>query len=447
WGRIDFVGHHLAHAYSLVATGLPPNSLILVSDTTAERNSISTYFFTGRDMVHLSSSPFPHSVGSVFHQLAHHLGFRGRTGPGKLMALSAFGEPRYLTELQAICKVEKGVFEIDLGIFPAWMRDGSWPVFARSRSPEFRDVIRLSQRSFEGGKDIAASAQAWFTETTWKIIVQSAELLRTRYGASVKHVGLAGGAALNCQANGDFRDLIEQCGLGSLIVSPWSDDSGTAIGAAIWAFAKRGTPVDCIRHSDAFLGPLATASQQSRNGYFGIRSAASVLAEGRTVALVSGRSEFGPRALGGRCVLADPRREEARRHLNRMKGRPEFMPIAPAVLKSDFGKYFEGIGSPHMAWTVKARTRSHSEIPAAVHRNGTARVQVVDETASPLLANLLREFQLKTGHPVLLLTSLNGAGEAAPIFLDKAREVAEGLGVDGVLTDSEWLPVRVQDTA
>lgn len=436
FGPVHPVGHHLAHAYSILPAGLPPRSLVLVSDTTAELASISSYYFSGREMIPIASSPFPHSIGAVFHQLAYHFGFKGRTGPGKLMALAAFGKPRFLEHLKQIAEVRQGIFKIDMKIFSAWQRDGSWLAFSASAPDELRDAIRRAHGTPTEGLDLASSAQAWFTEMSWACVTQSLDLARKIVGVEISHLGLAGGAALNCRANGEFQLRALSVGLNKITVSPWSDDSGTAIGAAAWALAQRGL-IERIQHSNPFLGSAALPGHEAPDDEE-VRAAAQCLAAGHVIALASGRLEFGPRALGGRCLLADPRRDELRQQLNRMKSRPEFMPMAPVVLEQDYSHYFEDRGSRHMAWTVPAKETARREIPAAVHCDGHSRVQLLTSGDAPLLERVLHEFKRETGHGVLLLTSLNGTEEAIPPDLARAEAIARRLGAAGVLSDSGW---------
>lgn len=437
FGPVHPVGHHLAHAYSLLPAGLPPCSLVLVSDTTAELASISSYYFSGQEMFPIASSPFPHSIGAVFHQLAYHFGFKGRTGPGKLMALAAFGKPRFLEYLKQIAEVKQGVFKIDKKKFPSWRRMGSWHAFSASAPNKLRDAIRRAHGAPAEGLDLASSAQAWFTEMTWTCIAQSLDLARKKMGVEILHLGLAGGAALNCRANGEFMLKAPSVGLDTITVSPWSDDSGTAIGAAAWALAQRGL-IERIQRSSPLLG-IAVLPGHEVPDDADVHAAAQCLAAGHVVAFASGRFEFGPRALGGRCLLADPRHDELRQKLNRLKSRPEFMPTAPVVLEQDYSRYFEGCGSRHMAWTVPANETARHEIPAAVHCDGHSRVQLLASGDAPLLERVLYAFKRETGHGVLLLTSLNGTEEAIPPDLGRAEMIARRLGTAGILSDAGWI--------
>jgi carbamoyltransferase len=437
-GAVSWLGHHLAHALSLLPAGLPPGALVLVSDTTGERAAVSSFLWSGDRMSLLVSSPFPHSIGGAFHRLAHHLGFRGRTGPGKLMALSAFGEPRWVKDLKTLASVRKGAIAIDLARLPSWHRSKSWLKLASALPRgELRQEIERCRGRYEEGVNLAASAQAWFTELTWECLLQAQDLAWQRYRRRAEHLGLVGGAALNCQANGEFLRRAGSAGFGSVTVSPWSSDPGTAIGAAVHSFLRH-QPAAALAPCGPYLGPAAcdpsvTAFPEA------ISLAVDQLLAGAVVALVSGRLEFGPRALGGRCLLADARRPQLRDLLNRMKSRPDFMPIAPAVLAEDFNRYFVGLGSHVMAWTVEARPLTRRCLPAAVHRNGGSRVQVVGPDEAPLLDKVLRAFRCRTGHGVLLLTSLNGSGEAMPPSLSSADQVARRLGAAGLLSDEGWI--------
>jgi carbamoyltransferase len=321
--------------------------------------------------------------------------------------------------------------------FPAWKRDGSWLAFSESAPDELRDAIRRARGNPAEGLDLAASAQAWFTEMTWACITQSLDLARGKIGIEISHLGLAGGAALNCRANGEFLLKASGIGVDAVTVSPWSDDPGTAIGAAVWALAQRGL-IERIQHSSPFLGTAALSDNVAPDDH-DVRTAAHCLAAGNVVALVSGRFEFGPRALGGRCLLANPRRDELRQQLNRIKTRPEFMPMAPVVLEQDYSRYFLGSGSRYMTWTVPAKEYAHREIPAAVHCDGHARVQLLANGDAPLLERVLNEFKHETGHGVLLLTSLNGSEEAIPSGLERAESVARRLGASGILSDAGWV--------
>jgi len=431
-----FVGHHLAHAYSLLPAGLPPHSVILVSDTIAEEESISVFFWTGQHMHRLRRSLYPHSIGHAFHRFAHHVGFRGRTAPGTLMALASYGEPRWLPQLRRLVEVSDATVRFDLKRLPIWHRTTAWLQLAeRIDDSEFAAALIRSRGAPQAALDLAASVQCWFTEMTLQCIVDSIRIATEEFGGRVQSVGLAGGAALNCKANSIFLEACLSSGI-ELVISPWSDDAGTAIGAAISAVLQE-RPRTHIPVAEPFLGPSAS-NVRVRVEEEHLTPAIDLLCQGGSVALISGRLEFGPRALGGRCILGDARDTKSRYRLNNIKGRPAFMPFAPAILAGDLDSFFDSPGSPWMTWTVRAKELARHTIPAAVHCDGSARVQVVRECDSKVLLSLLRAFKARTGVGVLLLTSLNGNGEAIPADLQTAIACARRLGLRGAITDQGW---------
>jgi carbamoyltransferase len=190
--------------------------------------------------------------------------------------------------------------------------------------------------------------------------------------------------------------------------------------------------------SSPFVGPLASVemSEVTREA---VRAAVRVMAKGGVIALGTGKLEFGPRALGGRCLLGDPRRPNIRRYLNDMKGRSGFMPFAPVVLAELYSRYFLGEGSTNMAWTVGIRPEVKASFPGMDHASGQARVQVVSSEGPALLRRLLCEWEQESGCGMLLLTSLNGSGEAIPDTVEECVNIARRLGASGILSDTGWL--------
>lgn len=437
YGKFVFVGHHISHAYSLLPYGLPINSLILVSDTIGESESISIYYWNGK-MHLIKSIPYPHSLGSVFHQFAYHFGFSGRTAPGKLMALSGFGRPLWEKEISEIGSIQNGEFKIDLSKYPAYrIKDAPDKYITWTPDSEFKNALIACKNNFQHGLDVAATIQKWFTTSTWELICQHISFARNKLKLKVNHIGLAGGAALNCQANGYFLQRIKELNIGSLTVSPWSEDAGTAIGAAVCGYVKNN-PGNEISTVNAFLGPMQNFKQcDLKELTQDIDLAAEYIIQGKLISLVSGRMEFGPRALGGRCILASPFIKDLQLTLNKHKARPSFMPFAPAVLEDDFEILFHGKGSNNMAWTVPAKKDAVTIIPAAVHITMEARTQIVT-AENQLLFHLLKCIKRKKGLGILLLTSLNGAGETIPIYYREAKEMSKKLNLYGMLSDTGW---------
>lgn len=433
-GRPLFAGHHRAHALSLLPWGLPKDALVVVSDTTGERESITCYHWSGEKLLLLGRSDWPNSLGSVYHQAAYHLGFGGDRGPGKLMALSGYGTPAWDHELAGIAAVERAVVRIDRNNFPAQYWSEAWMEFARRRNGSgFGRYLADIHGGGRDGMDFAASIQSWFTDRTVRLIT-SAISVAAGFELRVRAIGLAGGAALNCQTNGTIFRLLPTLGIERLVVSPWSNDAGTAVGAAVHGALLAG--VREFRCESAMLGPV---NANSRASDADVSAAAEALLDGRVIGLISGGVELGPRALGGRCILADPRRGELKARLNTIKGRPDFMPFAPIMLEGAWPDFVMDEPSSNMAWTVRVKPRTLQAFPGLWHPTAATRAQLVSARSAPLLDRVLGEFGRVSGTPLLLLTSLNGSGE--PMLSDHALSLkaARGLRLDGCLTDDGWL--------
>lgn len=431
-------GHHAAHAYSLLPWGLQPNTLVFVSDCTGERDASSAFYWDGSCLKRLRSTPFPHSLGAAYHQAAIHLGYEGRTAPGMLMALSGHGCPRYRHLLEGIAEIEDGRVVFDRQGLPTWRRRGAWRSLAESRpNEELSEVVLSTSDSHEEGRDFAASVQEWFTDLTWKCIASNVSIGRDLYGFEINHIALAGGCALNCQTNSVVRRRAAPLGLGSVFISPWSDDSGTAIGAAVQQALLGG----CTEFELAtpFLGPFSTDRTGVPCDEESVAKAIDALCNGAVIGLVSGRLEFGPRALGGRCLLADPSATNIKERLNSMKQRPQFMPFAPVVHPADVARLFKGHPSTNMAWTIAMTSDCALNLPGISHPTLEARVQRLEPGNTPLLHRVLSGFRDRTGIGVLMLTSLNGSGEAIPARLIHAINIARRLGTAGVLSDKGWI--------
>lgn len=430
------VGHHLAHALSVMPCGLQDNSLVLVSDTTGERESVTIFYWDGTEMRRLVSSPWPNSPGGIFHQAAYFAGFPGERGPGKLMALSGYGRPRRIDVLERATRIHDGRVIIDTRIFPAYRYGDAWD--RALRDAHLGDGwISPMKHAQEAAADFAASIQDWFERTLLELVASAYSLARSQ-GLEVSGVALAGGAALNCQANGRLYRQILDAGWGDLIVSPWSNDAGTAIGAAVFAARHDGGVTD-FSVATPLLGPVEPVEATGNDD--AIEAATRALSRGDVIGLISGGVEFGPRALGGRAILADARRTGQVERLNDLKGRPSFMPFAPALREEIAAEWFDGKASHDMAWTVPIRARTLDEFPGLYHPTGEARVQAVRQARAPLLWELLRRCE-EAGMPILLLTSLNGAGEPMLASADSSMNIARSLGVDGVLCDQGWFGIN-----
>jgi carbamoyltransferase len=273
--------------------------------------------------------------------------------------------------------------------------------------------------------DLAAAVQQRLEE----VVLDLARWLHARTGE--RAITLAGGVALNCVANGR---LAAEGPFEHVWVQPAAGDSGTALGAALALAARRGER--CAPFTTAALGRgwdddhleavLKAAEQPYDRPVDLAEDVASALAEGAVVGWFQGRSEYGPRALGHRSLLCDPRRPENLGRMNAIKGREEFRPVAPMVLADRAPEIFDGVHpSPYMIFVHRVRSEWIDRIPAAVHVDGTARIQSVDDRDEPLMAAVLRAFDRRTGVPVVVNTSFNTAGRP---MVDTPQEALECFG-------------------
>jgi carbamoyltransferase len=358
----------------------------------------------------LSAQRLPHSLGLLYEELTAHLGFLRSSDEYKVMALASYGRPRFLDELRsAVVVTGDGGFRIG-GIDFATMAK------ARAEGEETQPEHA----------DLAASVQTRLEE----VVLELAGWLHEAAGGP-RALAMAGGVALNCVAN---ARLAAQGPFETVWIQPAAGDSGTALGAALHVSTMDGWSVEPMPGADLGRGyteeELESVLRQARVPYTRPDSiaaeAARVLAANGVVAWYQGRSEYGPRALGHRSLLAHPGDPANTERLNEVKGREQFRPVAPMVLADRAGELFEGmLPSPYMLFVHKVRDGWRERIPAVVHVDGTARIQTVDPASEPLVARLLTEFEARTGLPVVVNTSLNTAGRP---MVDTPREALELFG-------------------
>lgn len=414
-GRVRFVAHHVAHAFSACAVAPYESCAVLVVDGRGESAShLAGHWREGRLEV-LATQPLPHSLGLMYEELTEHLGFRRSSDEYKVMALASYGEPRHLEQLREL------VYADGNGGFRTQPID--WERFA-TRVPAGAERWGAEQWGSEHA-DLAASVQRRLEE----VLLELCGWLHERTGE--RCLAMAGGVALNCVAN---SRLWRESAFEHIWVQPAAGDSGTALGAAMCVANELG---DCpAAMSTAALGRewsegelaawLQAAGVVHERPDDLAHTVAEALAADRVVAWFQGRSEYGPRALGHRSLLADPRAGHNLERLNDVKGREQFRPVAPIVAVERAGEIFEGpLPSPYMLFTHRVRTGWAQRIPAVVHVDGTARIQTVDRSQEPLLARLLDCFEQRTGVPVLVNTSLNTAGRP---MVDDPRDALECFG-------------------
>lgn len=411
--RVRFVPHHVAHAASAALAAPQTTSSVLVLDGRGERAShLAGRYVDGRLEV-LASQELPHSLGLVYESLTEHLGFLRSSDEYKVMALASYGTPRFLDDLRPLLRATgDGGFVAEVPDWTRWaparVDDGTW-----------------------GGEhaDLACSVQTRLEE----VLVDLARWLHERTGDRV--LTMAGGTALNCVAN---SRIWRESGFAEMWVQPAAGDAGTALGAALQVAADAGEPLSPMPSAalgrswsdDELAARLRTAHVPFTTPPTPAALAAEVaqvLADDGVVGWFDGRSEYGPRALGQRSLLAHPGRAENLERLNDVKGREQFRPVAPMVLLEHAAQIFSGgpVPSPYMLFVHDVAPAWRDRIPAAVHVDGTARIQTVDPAAQPRLAAMIEAFRERTGLPVVINTSLNTAGRP---MVDDPRDALELFG-------------------
>jgi carbamoyltransferase len=407
---VRWVPHHVAHAASATfASGFDPCA-VLVLDGRGERASHLAGAFAGGRLDILAAQELPHSLGLLYEELTAHLGFRRSSDEYKVMAMASYGEPSLLDDFRVLVRTDGAggfaVAPVDLSDFAAPLAPGA------EFTPAHADLACTVQRRLE------------------EVLLELAGWLHARTGH--RDLVLAGGVALNCVAN---SRLWREGPFERVWVQPASGDSGTALGAALHLSRELGDRPAPMRTAalgrgwddDALEARLLTAGVPYERPADVADAVAETLAEGGFVAWFQGRSEFGPRALGHRSLLADPRDEANLRRLNDIKGREQFRPVAPMVLADRASEVFSGgpLPSPYMLFTHAVRPGWAERIPAVVHVDGSARVQTVDPDEEPLVARMLERFEARTGIPVVVNTSLNTAGRP---MVDDPRDALECFG-------------------
>jgi carbamoyltransferase len=408
--KVRFVPHHMAHAASSAfAAPDAGDSSVLVLDGRGERASHLAARRVGDRLEALHAQELPHSLGLVYEELTEHLGFLRSSDEFKVMALASHGTPRMLAELR------RYVHPTGDGGFRA--TGVPWHELCPPRGAE--------EPWTQEHADVAASAQAVLEETLL-------DLVRWLHGRTRHSVlTLAGGVALNCVAN---SRIAREGPFSRVWVQPAAGDAGTALGGALLLTAERGEApepmpgADLGRDwSDAELGAwLKTAAVPFERPADIAETVAEALADNAIVAWFQGRSEYGPRALGHRSLLAHPGHAGNLERLNDVKGREQFRPVAPMVLADRAGEIFDGpLPSPYMLFVHDVAAEWRERIPAVVHVDGTARIQTVDPEREPLVARMLSAFERRTGLPVVVNTSLNTAGRP---MVDDPRDALECFG-------------------
>jgi carbamoyltransferase len=408
---VTFVPHHDAHAASAFFLSPFDKAAVLVMDGFGDECSTSIYHATGAAIRRISTNRFFDSVGIMYSMLTKYLGFRTILDEGKVMALATYGSDELCADLKRmVTLLPNGRYEINERFFGYHRRGELEPVskeFVRRFGPARRSEDPIAQRHM----DIARALQVTLEET----VLHVARHVRRELGESA--LCMAGGTALNCIVN---QRVLEETGFEQMYVPPNPNDAGVALGAAL-AIAHRGARRrEVIGPVSPFLGPAYDDAAIDRalkgsglvvqaNGDI-VQTAARLLSHGKLIAWFQGAAEMGPRSLGNRSILGDPRDPFLPERLNReVKRREYFRPYAPAVLAERTQDIFEGTvpPSPYMSFAPRVRPSFRKVLPAIVSRDGTARLQTVTREGSSLFHSLLSAFATATGVPALLNTSFN----------------------------------------
>jgi carbamoyltransferase len=408
---VQAVRHHKAHALSAAVAAGFADCLTIVMDGMGEIDAISVFRWTDGVLRRLASLDARSSLGLFYSLITLHLGYKPNEDEYRVMALAAFGDPsRYADVLAAAVTLQPGgrlvvplLRSEENDPYREQYRAGREWLAARTFAP-----VGPGARPEQSYADLASAAQARLESAVAHVVGHWMEV------TGLHNVALAGGVALNCVANGKLFDV----GVKHLYVQPAAGDEGTAVGAAL---AHSGPAVATAFPAVPLLGPSLDnpARHIAMSTFRGIEEAAAAAAqlldEGAIVGWARGRLEFGPRALGARSILADPRRSDTRDRVNAVvKFREPFRPFAPAVIAEHAADWFElpfGTDLRCMTVAVRVRTDKRAAIPAVTHVDGTARVQVVERETHPDFWAVLNAFAARTGVPVLLNTSLNVVGQ------------------------------------
>jgi carbamoyltransferase len=476
--RLLFAEHHQSHAASAFFVSPFEQAVVLTMDGVGEWATTSVALGSGNDLEIVKELHFPHSLGLLYSAFTYYIGFRVNSGEYKVMGLAPYGTPRYASAIleHVVDLKSDGSFRLDQRYF-------NYCTGLTMTSPRLEQLLGgpvrapdapLTQRHM----DLAASIQA----VTDEIVLRLTRSLAHETG--MKNLCLAGGVALNCVTNGK---VLRDGRFEKVWIQPAAGDAGGALGAALAAYHQhcRQPRVTRAAHDDgmagSYLGPAFTddeaAAALTRAGARFVLltddalvdRAATDLADGKALGWFQGRMEFGPRALGNRSILADPRSPTMQSTLNlKIKYRESFRPFAPAVLSEHAADWFAlDVDSPYMLFVaevagahrrtlesasqaasgLEALNVERSDIPAVTHVDYSARIQTVHERTNPRFHALLAAFQQRTGCPVLVNTSFNVRGEPIACTPEDAFRCFMGCELDALAVGNLYLEKTNQDPA
>lgn len=469
--RLLFSEHHLSHAASAFYPSPFESAAVLTLDGVGEWTTTSLALGKGKDLKVVKEIHFPHSLGLLYSSFTYYTGFKVNSGEYKVMGLAPYGEPKYadLIKEKLIKVADDGSFQLDMSYFgyTTGLTMTNKKFDALFGGPPRTSEKELTQREM----DLAASVQ----KVTEDIVLRVAKGIAKETGE--RNLCLAGGVALNCVANGI---LLRENIFDNIWIQPAAGDAGGALGAALSAWylhhtKERKLPSERDAMKGAYLGPdfnddeveaelTACGAKFSKLSEVElIEKVASALTDEKAVGWMQGRMEFGPRALGGRSIIADPRSPVMQKQLNlKVKYRESFRPFAPSVLRKDVSEWFEhDTDSPYMllvADVQKDKRRAmtadeealfgidklnvpRSSVPAITHVDYSARIQTVHSDTNPRYHAVISRFKEKTGCPLVVNTSFNVRGEPIVCTPTDAFKCFMGTDLD-MLAIGNYLSVK-----
>ncbi len=473
--KLLFSEHHLSHAASAFYPSPFEEAVILTADGVGEWATTTVAIGKKNNLEIKKELHFPHSLGLLYSAFTYYSGFKVNSGEYKLMGLAPYGNPIYVDKIlnNLIDLKEDGTFMLDQNYF-------NYSTGLTMTNKNFDDLFGEKPRKPEKEKitqfhmDIAASIQ----DVTEKIMLSIAKSLKKDYG--IPNLCLAGGVALNCVANGK---IIKEKIFENIWVQPAAGDAGGSLGAALayWHLDLNNErkEIDKDNMCGSFLGnefqenviveklDEIGAKYEKLDQDEIIKKTVEDLANGKAVGWFQGRMEFGPRALGNRSILGDPRSDTMQKNLNlKVKYRESFRPFAPSVLREDLNNWFEmNTDSPYMLFVSDVKKDKileltsdqkklfgidllnikKSEIPAVTHVDYSARIQTVSKEINPLYYKLIKKFKEKTNCPVLVNTSFNIRGEPIVHTPEDAFKCFMGTELDVLVIGNCYLNKNNQD--
>ena len=439
--KLHFVSHHLAHAASAYFPSGFDRAAILTIDGIGETAGASLAKGVGTKVKEIEIFDYPHSMGFLWEVFSSYLGF-SHYDASKAMGLAAYGNPEVFREkFQLIFRSENENFGIAQG-FLGMTPESHEKVVALFGPPRYEDDPFEPRHG-----DIAAALQ----EATDAAVM--ALVRRIKRLVPFENLCLAGGVGLNCVAN---EAVLKSGEFTNLFIPSAPHDAGTAIGAAFAIHAETQKTPPQRGYSTPYLGPsfnkreiaaaIKVSGLKARRSKSPARDAAKLIADGKIVAWFQGRMEFGPRALGNRSLLADPRRAEMRDILNqKVKHREDFRPFAPSVLAEHADDWFDigprSASHEFMLFTPRVLADKLSRIPAVVHKDGSARVQLVSRKLNPRYHELISAFHKLTGVPIVINTSFN---DSEPIVCTPTDAIVtfRKSGIDALVIDDMILEAK-----